>query len=217
MDGDRPGARFEAAAQRLDRWYEEHPAALEAELAALRAVDPGGLGLEVGVGTGVFAEALGAAVGLDPAEAGLRRARDRGVAPVRGVGEALPFREGTFDRVLLLATLCFLDDPGEALDEVRRVLRPDGALVVGDIPRDSAWGRRYQARAESGEGLYAGITLRTVDETEALLEASGFTVEDRAGALDWGPDEDGGEEGEGGEPATGDVEGSSYVAWRGRP
>lgn len=214
MTGDRPGARFEEAADRLDGWYEEHPDLLAAEVRALRAVDPGGRGLEVGVGTGVFAEALDAEVGLDPARAGLARARGRGIEAVQGVGEALPFPDGAFRRVLLLASLCFLDDPGAALAEARRVLAPDGALVVGDIPRDSAWGRRYQARADAGEGIYAGIALRTVDEVEALLAEAGFAPEERVGTLRRGP----GEEGGGGpEPPTGEVAGCGYVVWQARP
>lgn len=214
MTGERPGARFEEAADRLDDWYEEHPDLLEAEVRALRAVDPGGRGLEVGAGTGVFADALDADVGLDPARAGLSRARGRGVEAIQGQGEALPFRDGVFRRVLVLASLCFLDDPPAALAEVHRVLAPDGALVVGEIPRDSAWGRRYQARAEAGEGLYAGIALRTVDEVEALLGEAGFAVEERAGTLRRGP----GEEGGGGpEAPSREVAGCGYVAWRARP
>lgn len=209
---DGPGARFEGAGSRLDRWYEEHPEVLASEVRALEAVDPRGRGLEVGVGTGVLAEALDVDLGLDPARGPLVRAADRGVGALQGVGEALPVAEGSLDRVLLLTTLCFLGDAGEALAEARRVLAPGGALVVADIPRDSAWGRRYQARAEAGEGLYAGIALRTVDEVEALLSEAGFRVEDRAGTLQAGP----GEEGEV-EPPTEAVEGCGYVCWRAVP
>lgn len=179
----------------------------------VEAVDPGGPGLEVGVGTGIFAQALDAEVGLDPARACLQRTRDRGVAPVQGVGEALPFRDGSFDRVLLLTSLCFLDDVAAALAEVRRVLAPGGAVVVSEIPRDSAWGRRYQRRGDAGEGIYAGITLRTVPETEDILEEAGFAVEERRGTLFRGPGEKGGG---GWSPPRTDVDGAGYVAWRAR-
>jgi SAM-dependent methyltransferase len=44
--------------------------------------------------------------------------------------------------VLLIVTLCF-SSPLPLLREAKRVLRPDGALIIADILRDSAWGRWY--------------------------------------------------------------------------
>jgi len=58
---------FAAQVDRYDRWYERHPAAYAAELAALRALRPSfRRGLEVGVGTGRFAAPLGVAFGVRP-------------------------------------------------------------------------------------------------------------------------------------------------------
>lgn len=205
-----PGARFEGRASRVDAWYDDHPVVVASELEAIRALDPGGRGLEVGVGTAVFADALDVDVGLDPSPDMLARARGRGVEAVRGVGEALPFPDASFGRVLLLATLCFLDDPPAALAEARRVLDPDGSLLVADIPRDSRWGRRYARRAREGDPLYEGVRLRTVGEVEALLEEAGFRVREAVGTLQAGP----GEGGEEGEPPTRDVGGCGYVCWR---
>ena len=57
---------FHRLAERYDRWFEVHRPLFLSELRLVRALFPGsGPGLEVGVGTGRFAEALGIGLGLD--------------------------------------------------------------------------------------------------------------------------------------------------------
>jgi ubiquinone/menaquinone biosynthesis C-methylase UbiE len=127
-------APFDANCERYDRWFEKHQAAYISELLALRALVPcEGRGLEVGVGTGRFAAPLGIAVGVDPSNAMLTRAAQRRVEVVRGVAEALPFPDGSFDHVLIVTTICFVDSPEKMLAEARRVLRPGGKLVMGFV------------------------------------------------------------------------------------
>jgi len=64
------------------------------------------------------------------------------VAAVRGDACALPFPEGTFEGVVLRAVVHHLVEPGRALREAGRVLRPGGAVVVVDrtAPADRAAG-----------------------------------------------------------------------------
>ena len=96
--------------------------------------------LEVGVGTGLnlafFDPARARQVtGLDPSRALLAKARPRvatapvPVALVEGDAAAMPFDRARFDTVLLTYTLCSVTDPAATLAEIRRVLRPDGALI----------------------------------------------------------------------------------------
>lgn len=54
-----------------------------------------------------------------------------GVTHVQAVGEFLPFRNGTFDAVLLLNVLDHTEEPGRILRDVLRVLRPGGFLIQG--------------------------------------------------------------------------------------
>ena len=140
---------FEELADRYDAWYDGAHGRLlfDLELACLRPLVPPGPGprIEVGVGSGRFAAALGLEVGLDPARSPLRLAAGRAVAVVQGAGERLPFGDGTFGAVVLVVTLCFADDPAALLGEARRVLAPSGRLVAGVVPLESAWGRRYEA------------------------------------------------------------------------
>lgn len=106
-----------------------------------------GPGLEVGVGTGRFAAPLGVEIGLDPA--GSAQAQTRGVEAVRGYAERLSFTHGEFRTVLVVETVCFVDDLRESLREARRVLRTDGSLVLSYIDRDSHLGQQDESRTES--------------------------------------------------------------------
>ncbi len=121
---------------------------LRAALSAA-AVRDGESVLEVAVGTGVVFAALlranprGRNVGIDLTEAMLRRARAKALASGAPfelmVGDArdLPFARASFDVVVCtnMLGLVALDDVNRILDDMRRVLRPGGRLVlVGMLP-----------------------------------------------------------------------------------
>jgi ubiquinone/menaquinone biosynthesis C-methylase UbiE len=137
---------FESLAEEYDRWFERHAFAYQSELLALkRFVPERGRGLEVGVGTGRFASRLGVKFGIEPAIAMAKIAQRRGVQVCRACAEALPFSNQTFDYVLLVTTLCFLDEPLKALREAMRVLKPGGRIIIGMIDKDSPLGKRYES------------------------------------------------------------------------
>jgi SAM-dependent methyltransferase len=167
-------APFARHHRRYERWFERHRAAYVSELLAVRALVPArGRGLEVGVGTGRFAAPLGIAFGVDPVPEMLGHARARGMRVACAVAGALPFPAATFDRVLAVATLCFVDDAAALLREAARVLRPGGQIVIGLIDRDSPLGRRYQARSRR-DPFYGVATFYSSPEVETLLAAAGF-------------------------------------------
>jgi len=168
-------APFEAHTERYERWFEANEHAYRSELAAVERLLPdAGPGLEVGVGSGRFAGPLGIEYGVDPSPAMLARARERGVAVVRGVAEHLPFRGDAVGYALNVTTICFVDDVTASLREARRVLRPGGAFVTGFVDRESPLGRRYEAKRESNP-FYRDATFRSTDELVGALEALGFT------------------------------------------
>jgi len=141
---------FQSTREAYDDWYDSHPALYRTELAALKKALPrGGLGLEVGVGTGRFAGPLGVRFGLDPSPGMLELAKRRGTEVVQGVGEALPFKPGSFDFVLIVFVLEFVDDLARFLDEAAKALRNGGVLVAGLIDKDSAWGRHFHSSSKA--------------------------------------------------------------------
>lgn len=165
------------AAARYDAWFDAHPAAFAAEVAALRhlfpPLPPGARTVEVGVGTGRFAAALGVREGVEPAAAMARRARLRGIAVTPGVAERLPLADASCHLVLMVTVLCFVDDPEAALAEAHRVLVPGGHLLLGFIDAASPLGRRY-ARERRPGSFYAGATFRTARQVARLLRRAGF-------------------------------------------
>ncbi len=104
--------------------------------------------LEVGVGTGYFAEVVvgtGAqVVGVDLSLPMLQQAarKQLPVALLRSDGAALPFRAQAFDLVYSVTVLEFVPDPARALAQMWAMLRPGGRLVAAVLNRWSPWARR---------------------------------------------------------------------------
>lgn len=177
---------FDRLWDRYDAWYKRHRVLAENELRAVQALGLRGRGLEVGVGTGWFASRLGAGYGVDPSPGMLRLAHRRGVEAVLGVGEKLPFRSNVFDYVLLVVTLCFVDEPVAVLAEAARVARPGGAVAACIVPRDSPWGRYYMEKRRVSP-FYAAARFYTVEEVEAMMREAGLAVEAYSSVLRFPP------------------------------
>jgi len=117
-------------------------AAVRQALWGLLGLERGAALLDLGAGTGrvgfAFVERADRYVGVDPSSGMLSqfaaKARDGGVpAPwlVQADGRKLPFATGSFDVVLIVQVLSGVAGWRRLIDEARRVLRPDGAMVLG--------------------------------------------------------------------------------------
>lgn len=123
-------APFENHSDAYDQWFDRHPDLYAAELESLRQIVPPAPaeGLEAGVGRGRFAVPLGIGIGVEPSAKMASRARSRGIDVYSAVAERLPFRDGRFGLVLMVTTVCFLDDVSKALNEALRVLKRRGGI-----------------------------------------------------------------------------------------
>jgi len=165
---------FEKHAAEYDQWFEENEAVYKSEILALRDLIPAtGIGLEVGVGTGRFASPLGIRMGVEPARAMADMARERGIDVRLARAEALPFRDESFDFVLMVTTICFLEDPLQALAEAKRVLRPGGLIIIGMIDRNSPPGKDYE-RKKTTSKFYKYARFLSADQVMGWLQSLNF-------------------------------------------
>jgi MinD superfamily P-loop ATPase/ubiquinone/menaquinone biosynthesis C-methylase UbiE len=171
---------FEIMTAKYDAWYdsEEGRPLYESELQCIKSIyDAKNVPvLEVGVGTGRFAMHFPGAMGIDPALNALKMAEARGVKTIRGYGERLPFDQGTFGCILLIVTLCFVKDPMAVLKEAARVLKSDGRILIGLVPRDSPWGEYYEEKKKKGHHFYAKAFFYTFSETKEMLRMAGLEI-----------------------------------------
>jgi ubiquinone/menaquinone biosynthesis C-methylase UbiE len=154
--------------------------------------------LDLGCGDGLLAWMLadrGArAVGLDVDRAMLdvasaRSLRSQRKRPrfVEGRIEQLPFRDGSFDVVVIVTVLCLVADRAGAVREAALVLRPGGRLVVGDLGRWSAWAALRRAKAWLGSKLWQSAHFATAFGLSRLVERGGLTVEAVHGSVYYPP------------------------------
>lgn len=167
---------FEENSARYESWFERHENVYRAELRAVKQIMPAAQkSLEVGVGTGRFAQPLGIRFGLEPSKKVCKMSKDKGIISVTGTGEMLPFVVAQFDLVLMITTVCFLDNVEESFLEVNRVLKTKGSFIIGFVDLGSTLGRKYEAHKNENV-FYKDAIFFTVDEIVSILRKTGFSV-----------------------------------------
>ena len=171
---------FDSLAAAYDAWFEEEGKPIFAiEAQAFREILPllSKPWLEVGVGSGRFAQALVIETGIDPSIKLLDMARGRGVDVLLSEGESPPFRHGAFGALFIIVTLCFVGSPLAVLTAANRLLRKDGKIVLGLVLQESPWGRYYQVKKRKGHRFYKHATFYSYDDVKRLLNQTGFSIE----------------------------------------
>ncbi|NUK21872.1 class I SAM-dependent methyltransferase [Streptomyces lunaelactis] len=138
-------------------------------------------------------------VGVDWSQDALRRAAPRLSQVVRGelTSGGLPFASGSADAVLFSEVVEHLVDPDSALDELHRVLRPGGHLMLS-TPNLAAWYNRglllagvqpvfsevslRRIHGRPGSQVVGHLRLYTARALREFVAASGFEVVTVAGA-----------------------------------
>lgn len=165
---------FNMNTARYEAWFEKNRYAYESELAAIKKVLPKkGIGLEVGVGSGRFAVPLGISLGIEPAKEMRLLAIKKGMRVLDGTAEEIPFKDRSFDFVLLVTTICFLDDIEKACNEVFRIVKEDGSVIVGFVDKNSLLGKHYRNYKDKNV-FYREAIFYSTDEIVSFLQKAGF-------------------------------------------
>jgi ubiquinone/menaquinone biosynthesis C-methylase UbiE len=143
--------------------------------------------LEIGIGSGLnfplYGNPVKSVIGLEPSSELLNMARpraDTAAAPITlldAAAEAIPLDSGSIDTVITTWTLCTIGNATRALAEMRRVLRPSGALLFVEHGRAPEPGvARWQDRLDPlWSRLSGGCHLnRKIDD---LIRGGGFWIE----------------------------------------
>ncbi len=151
-------------------------------------ISPLDIVLDVGCGTGEFERLLLAEysslqiVGVDISEKMLAIAKQKcsiypQVSFELASASALPFNSDSFDVIVSASSFHYFDDPLAALTEIKRVLKPDGKVVILDWCKDYLGCKIYDVILRIFDPAYQ--QCYTQDEFHHLLEEANFAV-DRA-------------------------------------
>jgi len=180
---------FDAFAASYDAWYETPLGRLVDRLEkeavfALVEVGPGDLALDLSCGTGNYALELAQrglrVVGVDRSEPMLRLAQAKAtrqgikLSLVQADGSALPFRTCAFNLVTVILGLEFTGNPGKAIAEASRVLKPEASLVVAILNRTGPWTLWRRLKRRLVRSVWRHATFWSRDELRQLLEERGF-------------------------------------------
>jgi ubiquinone/menaquinone biosynthesis C-methylase UbiE len=186
--------KAQAAQTHYDRWagvYGRSRLLPSLQKRALAELQPraGDRVLDVACGAGALvlevAPRVERAVGVDLSDGMLRIARSRlgeaqeaqrldNVELLQGPSDALPFADGSFTALVCTTALHHFPDPQRSIDEMARVLRPGGRLVIGDACRDSPVTKLADPLYRRFEEGHVGLQRKR--DIEAMLTRAGLRV-----------------------------------------
>lgn len=172
-------AIFNGIAAQYDDWYSQKKGAfvdrVETDLAfGMLKLEPGMSVLDVGCGTGNFsmkmAERGCVVTGIDVSEEMLKVAREKAAEKSLSISylqmdaTELGFDDGAFDVVLTMAAVEFIEDTARAVEEMFRVVKNGGQVLIGTINADSDWGEYYQTKKLQGNSIYRYAVFKTIED-----------------------------------------------------
>jgi SAM-dependent methyltransferase len=158
-----------------EKWFETNIHAYESEIRAVSHFIPEkGRGVEIGIGSGLFAQPLGISEGIDPSLEMRKIANSRGLHTQHGVAENIPLEDKSYDYALMVTTICFVDDPEKSVDEIWRILKDGGRIIIGFVDKNSKIGQVYQQNKQYST-FYKNAKFFSSEEMKHLLEEKGFT------------------------------------------
>jgi ubiquinone/menaquinone biosynthesis C-methylase UbiE len=177
---------FDPWPEKYDQWFTTPIGALvkryEVEL-ILDLLDPrsGETVLDAGCGTGVFTldilsfgtHVTGVDISLPMLLRAMKKSKEYSFQAVLADMSTLPCLDNAFDKVVSITALEFIEDAKGAMEELFRVTRQGGRIVVATLNRLSPWADRWRVEAKNGHSLFKKAIFRSPDELLALVPFNG--------------------------------------------
>ncbi|MBN2862309.1 MAG: class I SAM-dependent methyltransferase [Bacteroidales bacterium] len=159
-----------------EQWFSDNHYVFLSELEAIRKVLPKNKkGIEIGIGSGIFAVPLGITDGIEPSEIMRAKAQERGLHVLDGVAENLPLTDESYDFALMVTTICFVDDISRSFAEAYRILKNDGILILGFVDKESPVGELY-LRLKDKSLFYKDALFYSTEEVYKFLWENNFVI-----------------------------------------
>ena len=167
---------FDEHIDQYEKWFCDNDYVYKSELKAIsQLLPPEGKGVEIGVGSGIFALPFGIKEGCDPSPVMRAKARERGINAVSGTAEKSPYNTGSFDFALMVTTICFVDDAQKSIREVFRILKDKGNFIIAFVDKNSPIGKQYM-KHKNESIFYKEATFYSTQEIYNLLWENGFKI-----------------------------------------
>ncbi|MEK7354293.1 MAG: class I SAM-dependent methyltransferase [Chloroflexota bacterium] len=178
---------FDEWPERYDQWFTTPIGKLVRESEGKLIIDllhpgAGERILDAGCGTGVFtldflvagARVVGLDISVPMLNLAIRKTAGYDFSALRGDMEHLPFKDNSFDKAVSVTALEFIANGRGAVNELFRVTRPGGWVVVATLNSLSPWAARRRAKTESGQRhILEGAFFRSPDELLSFSQYRG--------------------------------------------
>ena len=169
---------FDNHVEEYEKWFVDNHFVFQSELNAIKKVIPSNKnGIEIGIGSGIFAKPLGIKTGIEPSKAMREKAKTRLINAVDAVAENLPYPKSSIDFALMVTTVCFLDDIYKSFYEVNRILSTNGYFIIGFVDKTSPLGKSYIKHKDESL-FYKNATFYSTKELLGILKNTGFEVKE---------------------------------------
>ena len=185
---------FNVVAESYDIWY-KHPQGkqvFDAEKNAVNYMIPKrGIGVEIGAGTGVFAESLTTEertiLCLDPSVEMIKKAKERELPCILGVGDFIPLRKALIDFGYMITVLEFLNEPIKLFKKFREHSKENHIFSILFINKESSWGDLYRDIRAKGDPVFQHARFYSLRDVSMMFEEVGYSISDAKGTLNSDP------------------------------
>ncbi len=132
--------------------------------------------LDIGGGSGRIAKLIAPQVGqvtiIDPSAGMIKECQDKsGLICILGTAEKLPFPDKSFDKIVMVDAFHHLPDQGKALEEIDRILKPNGQIILEEYDPSTTIGWLIELMEKA---FRLGSTFHTPDSLVTLLSKDNF-------------------------------------------